>query len=101
MSDKSKPGNYVFVITESPESDDAVFVGLADENGAPFVPVTEDKEAALMLLGRLAAQGGGKRQVEAIHKVQIAETAREKGFVVFVVDGEGKVRGRLGADGDN
>lgn len=92
MNDKVDLTNYVFVIVEAPETEEATFVGLTDADGTQFVPVTAEKDQAAMLLGRLAAQGSApKRQVEAIHRGQIVPEAKERGFEVYLVDGDGKI----------
>ncbi|KMY65844.1 hypothetical protein AAU61_19545 [Desulfocarbo indianensis] len=85
---------YVWVITEQQPGQDETFVGLSTPEGAPFLPVCDTKEDALMLLGRLP-KGEGKRQAEAIHREGLLEEARKDGFAVYLVDPEGILRERL------
>lgn len=84
---------YVWVITETKNGEET-FVGLSDPEGAPFLPVCETKEDALMLLGRLP-KGEGERQAEAIHKQGLMTEARNEGFAVYLIDPEGTVKQRL------
>ena len=87
------PSKYVWVITEMKDGEET-FVGLSDPEGAPFLPVCETKEDALMLLGRLP-KGDGQRQAEAIHKQGLLTEARNEGFAVYLVDPEGLLKERL------
>lgn len=89
MSDKVDAGNYVWVIVERTRNDEN-FLGLADEDGERFIPVTAEKDKALMLLGRLPeAEGVFSRSVEAIHKAQLLGQAQDEGFSVYLVDEKG------------
>jgi hypothetical protein len=84
---------YVWVITEEIGGNET-FVGLSDPDGAPFLPVCETKEDALVLLGKLP-KGEGERQAEAIHKEGLLNEARTEGFAVYLVDPEGVLKERL------
>ncbi|MCA1905041.1 MAG: hypothetical protein LDL11_00420 [Desulfarculus sp.] len=87
--------NYVWVIVELRGTSEN-FLGLEDRQGRTFVPVTADKDAALMLLGKLPAAGDGvQRQVEAIHRQRLGAIATEQGFAVDLVDAQGRVLERL------
>jgi hypothetical protein len=66
------------------------FLGLENPQGQQFIPVTRDKEAAEELLSRLP-HGGGRHQVETIHRDNILAEAGKQGFSVQVVDGKGAV----------
>lgn len=85
--------NYVWVITELKDGEET-FVGLSDPEGAPFLPVCQSKEEALVLLGKLP-KGEGERQAEAIHKEGLLNEARTEGFAVYLVDPEGVLKERL------
>ncbi len=99
MSDSNQidQANYVWVITEFKGPEES-FVGLSTPEGAPFVPVCQSKEDALILLGRLP-RGEGKRQAEAIHKQGLISEAAKQGFAVYLVDAEGVLQERLDAPG--
>lgn len=89
--------DYVWVVVEVRGGQES-FLGLADQAGQTFIPVTSAKEQALMLLGRLPAAGdGAQRQVEAIHVKRMAQEAAGQGFLVYLVDETGKILQRLGA----
>ena len=87
--------DFVWVIVEVRGAAEG-FLGMADARGQTFVPVTADKDAALMLLGRLPpAAEGVQRQVEAIHRQRLGAIASEQGFAVDLVDAQGRVLERL------
>lgn len=87
--------NYVWVIVEVRGAAET-FLGLDDGQGHSFVPVTAEKDAALMLLGKLPlASDGAQRQVEAIHRQRLGDIAAEQGFAVDLVDAQGRVLERL------
>ena len=87
--------NYVWVIVELRGAAET-FLGLEDDQGRTLVPVTRDKNSALMLLGKLPpASDGAQRQVEAIHRQRLGAIAAEQGFTVDLVDAQGRVLERL------
>ena len=91
MSDKVDAGNYVWVIVERTRNDEN-FLGMADEDGEGFIPVTAEKDQALILLGRLPeTEGVFSRSVEAIHRSQLLGQAQDEGFSVYLVDEKGHV----------
>ena len=94
MNNNIDEKDYAWVITEAHDGED-IFLGLSNDKGEQFIPVTQSKEEALILLPRLPAGQGGKRQVEAVHKKQILLQAAEQGFAVYLVDQEGKIREQL------
>lgn len=92
--DEPNPEDYVWVLTEQEPGKEETFVGLSNEEGENFIPATATREEAMQLLA-LLPMGQGKRQVEAIHRFQIASRAAEQGFQVYVVDQQGNLQERL------
>ncbi len=97
------PEDYYWVITvteRSKETDTGWFeslLGLADEDGTQFVPVTAEKFEAETLLRLLPPAGHPDtlRQVEAMHKDLVRQQADEHGFNIYLVDGAGRIQGRI------
>ena len=94
MNNKVDEKDYAWVVTEDRQGEE-IFLGLVNDKGEQFIPVTQSKEEALALLQKLPAGQGGKRQVEAVHKKQIMQHADKEGFVVYLVDNEGKILEQL------
>ena len=87
--------DYVWVIVEIRGQAES-FLGLDDGHGQTLIPVTAEKDSALMLLGKLPLAGdGAQRQVEAIHRQRLGAIAAEQGFAVDLVDAQGRVLQRL------
>jgi hypothetical protein len=96
MSMENKNADYVWVIVESAGQEDN-FVGLNDtQSGETFIPVTAERDQALMLVGRLpSGPAGATRQVEAIHNARLLEMAGAEGFAIYLVDEQGRMLRRL------
>ncbi|MCB2227527.1 MAG: hypothetical protein KQH53_12690 [Desulfarculaceae bacterium] len=94
MSDKTDESKYVWVITQRGK-DYENFLGLEDEAGERFIPVTAEKDHALILMGRLPVDPDVQRTVEAMHREQIGEAARDDGFSLYLVDENGKILERI------
>ncbi|MBU1276897.1 MAG: hypothetical protein KJ720_16085 [Proteobacteria bacterium] len=91
MPDKVDAGNYVWVIVERTRNDEN-FLGMAGEDGEMFIPVTAERDQALMLVGRLPdTEGVFIRSVEAIHRAQLLGQAQDEGFSVYLVDEKGRI----------
>lgn len=80
---------FVWVIVEK-EGGQEHFLGLDLPQGGPFIPVTGSREDGLMLVGRLP-QSGATREVESIHRRRLLTEAKSQGFVVYLVDGQGRL----------
>ncbi|MCF8034495.1 MAG: hypothetical protein K9K66_13280 [Desulfarculaceae bacterium] len=100
MSDKKDDTQYVWVVTERGK-DYENFLGLEDEAGERFIPVTAEKDQALILLGRLPNNPEVQRTVEAMHREQIGEAARDDGFALYLVDENGKILERIAGSAAN
>ncbi|KIX11780.1 hypothetical protein [Dethiosulfatarculus sandiegensis] len=98
MESQNKKEGYLWIITQSEENAEDSFVGLEDEQGEQFIPATESKEEALILMGRLPRDQGGKLQVEAIHQTRLLDEAGRSGFNVFKVDQDGRLLGRVSTE---
>lgn len=87
--------DYVFIIVES-QGEKESFVGLQDPGGERFLAVTGEREQGQALLERLPPPAEGViRRLELIHRTQIVDQASQEGFMVYKVDGRGRVLERL------
>jgi hypothetical protein len=74
-------------------------VGQTDaEHDVSFIPAFLSKEAAQQGMLHLQLGKKGKYEVQAIIYEDLARHAMEGGFLIFVLDDEGKVVERLPAD---
>lgn len=103
QNSNANPEDYYWVITvteRSNETDTGWFeslLGLADEDGTQFVPVTAEKFEAETLLRLLPPAGHPDtvRQVEAMHKELVRQQADIHGFNIYLVDSAGRIQERI------
>jgi hypothetical protein len=69
-----------------------VFVGLHDaDKDLDFIPAFESKEAANDCFLSLPREKGTKYEVQAVHIQELSASARQRGFTVAIVDGDGNI----------
>lgn len=74
-------------------------VGQTDtESDVSFIPAFLSKEAAQQAMFHLHLEKKGKYEVQAIIYEDLARHAAEDGFLIFVLDEEGKIVQRLPAE---
>ncbi len=84
---------YVAIMKAGPSEQ---IVGQTDsEHDISFIPAFLDKESAQQALFHLHLEKKKKYEVQAIIYEDLARHAAENGFLVFVLDDEGKVLERL------
>jgi spore cortex formation protein SpoVR/YcgB (stage V sporulation) len=86
---------YVAILKDGPSEQ---IVGQMDsEHDISFIPAFLDKESAQQAMFHLHLEKKKKYEVQAIIYEDLAQHAAENGFLVFVLDEEGKVLERLPA----
>ncbi len=86
---------YVAILKAGPSEQ---IVGQTDsEHDISFIPAFLDKESAQQAMFHLHLEKKKKYEVQAIIYEDLARHAAENGFLVFVLDDEGKVLERLPA----
>ena len=86
---------YVVILTAGPSEQ---IVGQTDsEHDISFIPAFLDKESAQQALFHLHLEKKNKYEVQAMIYEDLARHAAENGFLVFVLDEEGRVLERLPA----
>ena len=88
---------YYWIIVDDPKNIklDETFLGLSDDQGNSFIPVTSDRDSAIRLMAKMPPPVDAERDVEAIHRKQLFDQAAAEGFNVYLVDSEGKVKEKL------
>ncbi|RJP86080.1 MAG: hypothetical protein C4518_14645 [Desulfobacteraceae bacterium] len=86
-----KKDSWVFVAVQDPGGNEH-FLGLYDqESDVSFIPIFKNKEDAQSCLVHLPTQKGAKYEVQAIIFEDLAKDALNNNFVIFLLDGEGKI----------
>lgn len=87
--------SWLYVAVEDPGGKEK-FVGFHDEKtDVSYIPVFENKEAALSCLVNMPRRGNRKYEVQAVAYDLLCEDARNNGFLLFLSDGEGNVQKRI------
>ncbi len=83
--------SWVYVAVEDPAGNEK-FMGLYDEKaGISYIPAFREKEAALSCVLNLPRREGKKYEVQAVMLDLLAEDARSNGFLIFMLDAEGRI----------
>ncbi len=91
MEEKASSKGWVYVVVCEPERE-ATLLGLHDnEKKVDFIPAFESKEAANDCFLSLPREKGKKYEIQAVHIEELFKDAEENGFVVAMLDSNGKV----------
>ncbi len=82
---------WVWVVVMDPGENEQ-FVGQQDQTtGVSFLPAFLEKEEALKGLGGLTREDARTYEVQAIRYEELAKNATAHGFMIFVLNGEGRI----------
>ena len=82
---------WVWVVVLNP-GDNEQFLGQYDrEKDVSFIPTFLEKDEALQSLEHLTRVQGHKYEVQAIQYQELALTALENGFMIFILNGAGGI----------
>ena len=82
---------FVWVTVIDPGSGEQ-FLGLHDEaENVDFIPVFLEKDDALKCYHFMARDPGRKYELQAIRYLELCHSAGANGFLVFLLDGDGRV----------
>jgi hypothetical protein len=87
---------YVVVILDKGPGGDQLLGQSLPEEDVSFIPTFQTKDEALMCWNLLALDGDKKHEVQAILFEDLKARAKENGFMVFVMDGQGKILDKIG-----
>lgn len=86
-----KDKNWVYVVVCEPEGSSS-FLGLHDqEKKIDYIPVFETKENAQDCFLSLPREKGKKHEIQAVHIEELIVDAKNNGFEIAFVDGDGKI----------
>ncbi|MCF8094208.1 MAG: hypothetical protein K9J79_02480 [Desulfobacteraceae bacterium] len=91
MNENTKNESWIYVAVEDPGGDEN-FMGLYDEKTeVSYIPAFKEKEDALSCMLNLPRRTGKKYEVQAVMLDHLAEDARRNEFLIFVLDGKGRI----------
>lgn len=89
-ADKNTEG-WVYVFVCDPGPGETYFGLYNEEEDINFIPVFRTREEANDCFLELPRKKGVKHECQAVHVDEITEAAEKNGFVVAIVDADGKV----------
>lgn len=91
MQKKISDSSWVYVLVQDPGGDEQI-VGQRDtENDIAFIPMFLDKDSAMQGVVHMVKQKGKKFEIQAIIYEDLASYAAKGGFILFVLNAEGRV----------
>ena len=95
MNERPADDKWFYVAVEDPGGDEK-FLGLYDEPaGISYIPVFDTKDDAQSCLINMPRQAGKKYEVQAVLFEELARDAGENGFMIFLLDNEGRIVKRI------
>jgi hypothetical protein len=91
MEENNSSDEWVYVFVCDPGPKETYFGLYNDEKDLNFIPVFRSREEANDCFLELPREKGVKHECQAVHLEEISETAEKNGFVIAIVDSEGKV----------
>lgn len=91
MAEQENRGNWVWVVISQTPEEDTLLGQVEEESGERFIPFFAEKDEGLSCLHALRKEPGRKHVVQAMHYDDLAGYARDNGFRLFNLDGEGRI----------
>ncbi|RJQ80124.1 MAG: hypothetical protein C4519_10270 [Desulfobacteraceae bacterium] len=91
--------HWVYVVVQNPGNNESLVGQHDSENNIFLIPVFRDKETALQGLARLAQEPGKTLEIQAIIYGDLLKYAQRGGFLLFFLDGNGRILTKMGPDG--
>lgn len=95
MEPKIDNATWLYVLIQNPGSDDQIVAQHDEKLAVSFIPVFLEKEIAIAGFARLPKEKGPKYEVQAMIYEDLSLQATKRGFLVFVLDEEGKILKKL------
>lgn len=87
--------DWVWVVVQDPGGREQFLGQEEDETGVAFIPMFKKKEDALMCMPLMTRDKKIKHEPQAVIYSDLKEQAAESGFVLYLLDNEGRVLEKL------
>jgi hypothetical protein len=95
MKSKLTPETWIWIVVQNPGSNEQ-FLGQHDEDqDISFIPAFFEKEDGQQCLIHMATQKGDKYEVQAILFGELTKDAAKNGFMIFMLNAEGKILDKI------
>lgn len=99
MSDPLKVDDWVYVVVQDPGKMETIIGQHDADHHVQFIPVFKDKESAAQGAARMARTSGSPFEVQAILFEDLLHYAGKVGFLLFLLDRDGRILFKAGPDG--
>lgn len=86
---------WVRVVVQDPGGNEQYLGQHEEESGVFFIPVFKEKEDALMCMNLMKRDKSKKYEVQAVIYSDLEQQAAKNGFMLYLLDGEGRVLDRI------
>ena len=99
MSNTIKPDDWVYVVVQDPGKTETI-VGQRDEaHNIDFIPVFKTKDEAYQGVTQMVRTPGQPIEIQAILYEDLLRHAAAGGFLLFMLDGGGRILSKVSPDG--
>lgn len=90
MSIELKKDQWVWVVIQDPEKNPQYLGQHDDTKGISYIPAFLEKDHALQCMNLLKKDKSLKYESQAVFLGELTKDAKENGFLILILDGEGK-----------
>lgn len=91
MSPALREDQWVWVVVQEPGKNPQYLGQHDDEKDISYIPIFMEKDHALQCLNLFKKQKNLKYEVQAVFYGELSTDAQKNGFLILILDGEGKV----------
>ncbi|MBT3310674.1 MAG: hypothetical protein HN379_01630 [Desulfobacteraceae bacterium] len=91
MDNPLNEDSWVWVMIQNPGENEQLLGQIEEETDTSFIPTFVGKEEALKCYGLLARENNIKYEAQAIIYEDLVNHASNNGFMIFLLDSEGKI----------
>ena len=91
MTEEIKATSWVYVLVQNPGGEEQIVGQKDNDNDIAFIPLFLNKDSAMQGAVHMVKEKGKKFEIQAIIYEDLADYAAKSGFILFVLDDEGRV----------
>jgi hypothetical protein len=92
MSTTFKDDDWIWLVIQDPEKNPQYLGQHDDQKGVSYIPIFKEKDQALQCMNLLKKDESFKYEPQAVFYGELIDDAKKNGFLVVLIDGEGKIQ---------
>ncbi len=92
MSTTFKDDDWIWAVIQDPEKNPQYLGQRDDQKGVFYIPIFKEKDQALQCMNLLKKDEAFKYEPQAVFYGELINDAQKNGFLVVLIDGEGKIQ---------